>query len=321
VRKRLRSRIGAALAGATLVTVGLVVPAGVSQAAGHLEVARAAGQSKVVPPYYLSLGDSWSVGYQPVAGGGATAGFTSYVAKKVHMQLENFGCAGATTSSVLFTLGCTDPFGPPANIDAVAYPTTSQEQAAVNFIDSNPGKVGLITISIGGNDVASCAGASNAVACITAVTAEISTNVTTLVDDLRCALAAAHDTDAKIIGLTYIDVDLGLYVNPGGSANQSLAALTVLAFTDFVNPALESIYTAAPGGSFVNETTAPYKKATLGSTTPFSITEKLSPYGVIPAAVAEVCHLTFQCSLSNGHPTDKGYAFIGRLVVSDFESA
>ncbi len=313
MQKRSRtSLIRTALVGATVATFGLVVTPGVGQAAGHVKAAH---------PYYLSLGDSWSMGYQPVTGGGvATAGYTSFVGKKAHMQLENFGCAGATTTSILDTLGCTTPFGPPAGIGAVAYPSTSQEQAAVNFIAENPGKVGLITISISGNDFTPCAVAADPVSCITTAVVGIQSNVTTLVGDLSSALAAAQDTSAQIIGLTYIDTILGDYVNPGGTAGQSLASLSVLAFTAYVNPALQAIYTAVPGGSFVNETAAPYKTATTGSLTPFSITKKYSPYGVIPAAVAETCDLTFQCSLGNGHPTNKGYAFIAKLVVSDFKA-
>ena len=75
------------------------------------------------------------------------------------------------------------PLWHPAGNDALAYPATSQEQAAVNFIVAHPGKVALITISIGGNDFTSCAVAADPVACITTAVAGINTNVTALVDD------------------------------------------------------------------------------------------------------------------------------------------
>ena len=51
--------------------------------------------------YYVSLGDSYSVGYQPKPTSAATAGYTAYVAKKLKMQLVNFGCGGETTYSIL----------------------------------------------------------------------------------------------------------------------------------------------------------------------------------------------------------------------------
>ena len=60
------------------------------------------------PPvkYYVSLGDSYSVGYQPSPTPGATAGYTAYVAQQTHLKLVNFGCGGATTVSILHTNGC-----------------------------------------------------------------------------------------------------------------------------------------------------------------------------------------------------------------------
>jgi hypothetical protein len=99
---------------ATLVLTGVVVAGvvalpGTGQAAGSK--LRSHTSSKKVPLFYLSLGDSYSVGYQP--GIGATAGYTAVVAKKEHLTLENFGCGGATTSSVLTAIGCLESgFGP-----------------------------------------------------------------------------------------------------------------------------------------------------------------------------------------------------------------
>jgi lysophospholipase L1-like esterase len=302
-RSALSVTVAVLLAGLVAV-VGLAVTPGVSQA------------SRVPHKYYLSLGDSYSVGYQP--GVGATAGYTAYVAKKSKDQLENFGCGGATTTSILTATGCLESgFGPVAATDAVPYPTTTQEQAAVDFINAHPGQVGLITISIGGNDVTSCANAANTVACVVAATSTITTNVTALVGSLKSALAANGDTTANIVGLTYPDVILGDYVFPAGSPNVSLANLSVTAFDSLINPALKSVYTSVTGGSFVNVTTAPYKLATAGDDTPLTTTTKLKPYGVIPDAVWEICKLTYYCSLGNIHANTKGYTFIGKLVAAD----
>ncbi len=61
--------------------------------------------AKTAPLLYVSLGDSYSVGYQnPTLGN--TAGFTGYVAKREKLQLENFGCGGATTTSLFTQIGC-----------------------------------------------------------------------------------------------------------------------------------------------------------------------------------------------------------------------
>ncbi|HXW34728.1 MAG TPA: neocarzinostatin apoprotein domain-containing protein, partial [Acidimicrobiales bacterium] len=86
------------------------------------------------PDYYLSLGDSYSVGYQPSPSpGGATFGYTGYVAKKEKLTLENFGCGGATTASMTtFTGVCgVTGYGPPAAFDPAPIPTgDSQETGA-----------------------------------------------------------------------------------------------------------------------------------------------------------------------------------------------
>jgi lysophospholipase L1-like esterase len=304
------SAVVTVLAAASVAAIGVVAMPGVSHAAKP---------TKTAPPYYLSLGDSYSVGYQP--GIGATAGYTAYVAKKEKMQLENFGCGGATTSSILNAIGCLESgYGPVAATDAVPYPTTTQEQAALAFIGTtaNHGKVRLITVSIGGNDVTSCGSAPNPVTCVGAASTAIQTNVTHLVSDLGSALTAAGDTNAKIIGLTYPDVILGDYVFPAGAPNITLANESVQAFDLLVNPTLKTAYTSVPQGSFVNVTQAPYKAATSGDDTKTTI--KLNPYGKIPASVWEICKLTYYCTLGNIHANTKGYTFIGQLIVADYKT-
>jgi len=300
------SVVGAALIAASLGIVGLVATPGVTQA------------SKAPPLLYLSLGDSYSVGYQP--GMGATAGYTSYVAKKEKMTLENFGCGGATTASILSAIGCTESgYGPTAVIDPVAYPTTTQEQAAIDFIGApaNYGKVGLITVSIGGNDVTACGSAVNPITCVTTAQATINTNVTLLVGALSSALTTHGDSSAKIAGLTYPDVILGDYVYPPATPNVTLANESTIAFDALINPTLKTAYTSVAGGIFVNVTQAPYKLATAGDDSPLTTTAKLNPYGTIPVAVWEICKLTYFCSSGNIHANTKGYTFIGKLVVAD----
>ena len=98
--------------------------------------------------YYVSLGDSYAVGYQPLPAPHASPGYTAYVATAEHLQLENFGCAGATSASILSTNGCA---GHVAATDAVAYLTTPQATSAEAFIRAHKGSIALITVSIGGN--------------------------------------------------------------------------------------------------------------------------------------------------------------------------
>jgi lysophospholipase L1-like esterase len=280
-------------------------------------VSQAAHKAKTTM-YYVSVGDSYSVGFQPAPVAGATPGYTGYVATKLKMTLVNFGCGGATTASILdTTVVCGVGYGPPAATDAGTVPPgESQAQAAEAFITAHPGRIGLITVSIGGNDVTSCAaaapghpvnGQTDPVSCVGAGVATIKTNVTTLVD----GLSAAAGPSVPIVGLTYPDVLLGLWVFPtfpASASNQQLASESTLAFSLLINPALSGVYTSVPDGKFVDVTAA------TGAYTPLTKLKKLAPYGKIPKAVVEVCKFTWYCSLGNIHANTLGYTEIGKLI-------
>jgi hypothetical protein len=232
------------------------------------------------------------------------------VAKETHQTLVNFGCGGATTTSIVSSVGCPDVL--PHTAGAMTYPTTTQEAAAVAFLTAHRGHIGLITVSIGGNDVTACASQANPISCVSTAVTGIKTNVTSL----AAALRAAAGPGVPLIGLTYPDVILGSYVyptHPAAAATLSLATLSVVAFKSLINPALTNAY-ASSGGTLVDVT-----KAT-GAYVPLTKTVRYHPYGTIPAAVASVCTFTWFCAQGNIHATTKGYTFIGRLVVAQFET-
>src|SRR5271170_7099349 len=93
---------------------------------GSLATIPSAQAATKSPTYYVSLGDSYSVGYQP--GRGSTPGYTAVVAKSTGLKLVNFGCGGATTTSLVSSTGCPDVV--PHTAGGVLYPTTTQEAAA-----------------------------------------------------------------------------------------------------------------------------------------------------------------------------------------------
>ncbi len=258
------------------------------------------------PTYYVSLGDSYSVGLQP--GLGSTPGYTVYVAAKTHLELVNFGCSGATTTSILDSVGC--PAVLPGTAGGVTYPTTTQIAAAEAFLTAHRGHIGLITVSIGGNDVIGCALKLNLTGCVAGVVKNVTTNVTMLASDLRSAAGAK----VPIIGLTYPDVILGAYVwpkQPPIPLQLTLAQESVSAFRLLVNPALAKAY-AASSAAFVDVTAA------TGAYTSLSRTVKTKTYGTIPVAVASVCTLTWFCAQGNIHARTPGYTLIGKLVVARY---
>jgi len=190
------------------------------------------------------------------------------------------------------------------------YPTTTQAAAAEAFLTAHHGHIGLITVTIGGNDVIPCARQANVVNCVGTAVSGVSKNVTELV----AALRAAAGPRVPLIGLTYPDVILGTYVYPSqppSASLVSLAKLSVVAFKALINPALSKAYSSA-GGSLVDVTAA------TGAYTPLTRTVRLVPYGTIPAPVASVCSLTWFCSQGNIHAKTTGYTLIGKLVVAKY---
>ncbi len=288
--------------------VGLLAVASLTVLAAACGTSSSTPSPHTAPPvdYYVSLGDSYAAGYQPSgqhSGSTNTNGFAYQIpalaAKKGYdFTLVNFGCGGATTTSILDTPGC-HQLGP----GATPYPNETQAAAAEAFLRAHVGQVGLITVSIGGNDVTACASAVSPVTCVQAAVTTINKNLAVLVKGLR----AAAGPSAPIVGTTYPDVILGVYLT-GGAPERQLAELSVLAFKDFINPALSTQYTSV-GGKFVDVTTATGAYGSLSQKT------DLPPYGEIPVPVAKICELTFFCEYHNIHPRTPGYTIIAQLVV------
>src|SRR6266511_386052 len=204
-------RLRAALAAAVAV-VALAAPATAPAAAGS----KAKQDDR---QYYVSLGDSYSTGYQPAPGGGlgsSTKDGYAYVLPKLakkrgyDLKLVNFGCGGETTTSILErTTACLGPA-----LGGPDYAGTTQAAAA----------------------------ASDPFGCVSDAVQRIKTNLVTLAQRLR----AAAGSKVKIVGLTYPDVILGLWVSVNQD-DRNLAAASVVAFRDLRNPTLPESYESVKG--------------------------------------------------------------------------
>jgi lysophospholipase L1-like esterase len=256
--------------------------------------------------YYVSLGDSYATGFQPTAPGkGANTrnGFAYQVpklarARGYRYKLVNFGCGGETTVSLLERKErCGAPVPGGAN-----YAGRTQIAAAERFLRAHRGRVGLITVSIGGNDVTKCTREADPIPCVVAAVTAINENVTAIAHRLR----KAAGRNVRIVGTTYPDVILGQWV--GENANQDLAKLSVTAFKDFINPALTKAYAAA-GGTLVDVTAASGAYGSLEELVAL-------PSGtLVPKPVADVCRLTYYCQFRDIHARTSGYRLIADLVV------
>ena len=257
--------------------------------------------------FFISLGDSYSVGYQSDVGHTTLNGPASQLVKLAtkrgyRFKLVSFGCGGATTTSMLTQLDCPMAARLPG---AAGYPGTTQVQAAVAFIKHHPGKVGLVTISIGGNDIDGCLANADPLGCVAANMPTATANLTKIVKQLR----AAGGKGMQIIGSTYPDVALGAWVLPSFGDNRfTVAAESVTAFQQLINPGLKRAYSSV-GAKFVDVTAA------TGAYGPF-VTTNDPTYGTIPVPVATVCRLTFFCTRVDIHMTTPGYAVIARLEAA-----
>lgn len=257
---------------------------------------------------YVSLGDSYATGYQATGvrqGRNTTNGFAYQVPRIARtrgydLKLRNFGCGGATTVSLL---GQTEPCHPRARGPrGLTWGGRTQIAAAERYLRAHRGEVALITVSIGGNDVTSCARASDPFPCVATAVKKIETNVATIAKRLR----AAAGPGVRITGITYPDVILGQWVGEG--ANTELASLSVVAFKSLINPAFKKAY-AKGGGRFVDVTRA------TGAYTPLEQSIEFPPYGSIPVAVARVCELSYYCEFRDIHARTEGYRIIADLVA------
>lgn len=292
----------------SLAVACVVLGLGISACSTSSPVAVTTTTVAVAGQYYVSLGDSYAAGFQPTGPKGVghttTNGFAYQLprlasARGYQLTLVNFGCGGATTASILHTRGC-----PLLGPGAPSYPRQTQAAAAEAFLTGHPGKIGLVTVSIGGNDLTACATSPDPIGCVSKALATINTDLGVLLPALR----AAAGPYVPIVGTTYPDVILGDYLS-ANPASKSLASVSVAAFMGLINPALQKDY-AAVGASFVDVTAA------TGAYTPFSQTTDLAPYGTIPVAVARVCQLTFFCKYQDIHPRTVGYTEIATLIAA-----
>jgi lysophospholipase L1-like esterase len=271
-----------------------------------LAVPAAAHAAEPKRQYYVSLGDSYATGFQPSVVHQATGtrnGFAYQVpalAKRrgYRFKLVNFGCGGETTVSLLErTAPCAGP-GP----GGVDYAGSTQIAAAERFLRKHRGRVGLITVSIGGNDVTRCVRDPNVAPCVAAGIESVKKNVTLIAERLR----AAAGRKVPIVGTTYPDVLLGLWVGPNPS--QDLAKLSVVAFKNLLNPALKQAYAAA-NGRFADVTAATGAYGSLDETA------TIAAYGTIPLPVAKACEYSYYCEFRDIHARTSGYRVIAQLIV------
>jgi hypothetical protein len=281
------------------IAFGVVAVATVaSGVSGVVLSAPAASGAASAPLYYISLGDSMAEGYQPgFANGSETLhGYANQVvsmlARSRHLTLENFGCGGATSWTMRTDRGCTT--GGMA-LRAATYPSSTQLAAAIHFIEKHRGRIGLITIVIGDNDLG------------LSPLSSIASNIQVITSHLR----AVAGPKVPLFGIGYPDLGLAQWLQ--GASGQAAAQSTVAQYQSQIDPMFTTAYSTSHV-HFVDVATA------FGTFTPLTQTVTLAPYGVVPYAVAQICTLTWKCAQGDDHPTGAGYTQIAALIVRAYRS-
>ncbi len=263
----------------------------------QLPAAHAGG---VDPTYYLALGDSLSVGFQP--GRGETAhGYVDVLARRIRkdvipdLAVRSVGCPGETSRSLI--TGERSP---------CRYTAGSQLDAAVNFLTAHAGQVAFITIDIGVNDLLNrCLEPSGLIAkaCATDLQPGLADRLGQILD----ALSSAAGPDVPIVGMTYYDPFLGFWgLVPGGRA---LAHADQRAWAVF-DEGLATAY--ADAGAAVADVAKTFR------IDDFEETVIVPGRGRIPVNVALACRWTWFCSprfAFDPHANRTGY----RRIAHTFE--
>jgi lysophospholipase L1-like esterase len=244
-------------------------------------VLAAAGPAPATGSSYVSVGDSMTAP-------GAT--YPSFVARTLgartpSLRVSRLGCAGITAREVAGGGGPCD------------YPEGSQLAAAEAALRARRGRVDLVTLTIGGNDMLECTAVAD-LGCLRQ-------RLPALRSDLRAItrrLRAAAGRGTTLIGTTYHDPYLGYWTQ----ARRADARASVPVVTEF-NRALTAVYRSQG-----------WRIADVGAD--FRITDFRVPRGArLPRNVAMTCRYTLACpedpAAFDVHPNRIGYERIGRLVV------
>jgi lysophospholipase L1-like esterase len=261
-----------------------------------------AGASTLSTAFYLDIGGSASLGYQPTPtsphGQHTDSGYADYLvaheaAKGVSLQLTEIGCAGETTVTMLVG-------------GDTCYPAPDTQLAeAVSFLRAHYDESGLVTIDLGFNDIRPCFQFATVDPACVRDKIEL---VREQIPDILNALKAAAGPNVTILGLGHYDPYLAHYLDgPQGRAfaEEGFDAVTTLDHTLHDAYSDAGVPMADVNSAFNGDDTSPVT---------------LAGVGTVPDNVAEICLLTWMCQANtyrpNIHPNDAGYAAIADAIAA-----
>lgn len=272
--------------------------------------------------YYLSLGDSLSVGMQPDESGSAVEtdqGYTDALFRSRYgddsaVEHVRLGCGGEDSTSFL-----------EGGLADCEYEEGSQLAAAEAFLEANRGRVRLVTVGIGANNFVSCATGDDG-ALTTVIDQEcVAKGLERLREDapvIAQRLREAAGDDVEIIGMTYYNPLLAALLvddvserlsegvdDDGGMPHSERARYTNGMLAE-LNGALSDAYSTE--GIAIADVAARFE------TNDFEVPED-SETG-LPANAQRICDLTWMCDTEVGpdiHTNEKG----GQEIAEVFAEA
>ncbi|MGJ6126762.1 GDSL-type esterase/lipase family protein [Mycolicibacterium sp. Y3] len=260
--------------------------------------------------YYVAVGDSYAAGYRPDGLSGSTTrdGYAYQLVdalnEKQNWELANFACTGQTAHGMQFDNGCQQQARTTGGID---YPRDTQEAAAEQFIAVHRNRVGLVTVSMGANDMLKCLDIVDDLAartCAESASVEVRQSLSAFLASVRSLLG----DEVPIVGLSYINPYRAAVLDNTPNSQRQASVSEVL-FTNYLNPVLAKTY-AQFDSHFVD------MYSLTGGSLPDSQVSLLPGHGTVPTAVSRVCELTYFCSNKDPHPNRDGHALTARAIES-----
>lgn len=254
--------------------------------------------------FYLDLGASASVGYQPTDtaphGERTTDGYANDIVtyeadRGVILDLTELGCPDETTATMI------------SGDDGCYHEDGSQLADALAFLRAHASDKGIVTIDLGFNDLRHCLVAGSfGKTCVNTSMTEIEEQLPYILKVLQWAAGPG----VTFVGVNHYNPYLAEAISGATGARIATSSEPVM---NNLNVELSSMFASAGipmanvSESFDNQSHTRVDVAGLGT---------------IPDNVAQVCELTWMCAPKpygpNVHPNDEGYLTIASAIESQF---